>query len=97
MIALERRYHVPGSQAWSGSRGGQSGHVHLHLSLSAGPWGTPIKLTPRLARTPGSALCGRRGWYERAPEGDHELVDEALCPRCAAIAARLNLSTKGAS
>jgi hypothetical protein len=98
MIALERRYHVPRSQVWQGSRGRQEGRVHLHLPPDAGPWGVPIPLVGRIARTPGSSLCGRCGWYERAPEFAYERTDEALCARCVAIAARLEgVSMDGAS
>jgi hypothetical protein len=57
----EPLYHVPRSQVWEGSRGRQSGKVHLHVD--------------------GRALCGRRGWYERAP-----MEGEEACPRCVAKA-----------
>lgn len=75
---LEKRYHVPRSQVWQGSRGRQAGHTHLHTR-------EPLELG-RIRRRAGAALCGRDGWYERPPEGEHELAD--VCPRCAEIADR---------
>lgn len=79
MTALERRYHVPRSQVWEGSRGRQAGHVHLHVT-------EPYE-HGRLQRRTGEALCTRKpAWYERAP------VDgEQHCPRCLAIAGRHGL------
>lgn len=70
-------YHVPRSQVWGGSRGGQSGNVHLHVreQFDLG----------RIHRSPGQPLCGRRGWYERELE---ELEVAAPCPRCAKIERR---------
>lgn len=81
---LVARYHVPRSQVWAGSRGRQSGHTHLHVA----PDHDGELVLGRIRRRPGAALCGRDGWYERPPEGDHEVAD--ICPRCAVIAARLN-------
>lgn len=76
---FDERYHVPRSQVWTGSRGAQTGLVHLHVrhgeAFQAG----------RIRRIESQALCGRRGWYERQP-GD----GEELCPRCVAISARDN-------
>jgi hypothetical protein len=80
---LEARYHVPRSQVWAKSGGRQSGNVHLHYTGF-------VLLVGRISRTHGQALCGRSGWYERPPEGAHELADEALCPRCREIADRLS-------
>lgn len=71
------RYHVPRSQAWGGSRGGQSGNAHLHVK-------EPFSLG-RIHRGKGRALCGKRGWYERALE---ELEIATACPRCAEIELR---------
>jgi len=68
-------YHVPRSQVWAGSGGRQRGHVHLHV--------TEHFDVGRIHRKPGQALCGKRGWYEREPEG------ETVCPRCEEIAARV--------
>ena len=72
---FEARYHVPRSQVWQGSRGGQAGKVHLHVreAFSSG----------RIHRAPGEALCGRSGWYERPAEG------EELCARCEEIRDRV--------
>jgi hypothetical protein len=72
----EARYHVPRSQVWQGSRGGQQGKVHLHL-LGAG------FVSGRLTRAPGASLCGKRGWYERPAEPGEE-----RCPTCAERAKR---------
>jgi hypothetical protein len=30
-VRIEALYHVPRSQVWQGSRGRQTGHVHLHV------------------------------------------------------------------
>lgn len=72
------RYHVPRSQVWEGSRGRQSGHVHLHVigQFDLG----------RIHRAPGQALCGRSGWYER-PVAEAEIVP--LCPRCRELSERV--------
>jgi hypothetical protein len=88
-VALERRYHVPRSQVWEGSRGGQSGKVHLHVldELHVG----------RLHRRRGAALCGRSGWYERPPEYESERADEALCPLCVGMANRHELAIPAAA
>lgn len=86
MDGLIRRYHVPRSQVWEGSRGRQSGRVHLHV-----PAGGRFD-HGRIHRAGGDALCGRASWYERAPLGNHELSDDALCPRCVEIASRAGAS-----
>ena len=72
---FDRRYHVPRSQVWEGSRGRQAGKVHVH-ALEAVSIG-------RIHREPGQALCGRSGWYERLP-----YPDEPSCPRCEEILVR---------
>ena len=59
-----RRYHVPRSQVWEGSRGRAAGNVHLHAP-AAGV--TPTVLVGhsgrRLVRKGRAALCGKdRGW-----------------------------------
>ena len=74
-MTFDARYHVPRSQVWEGSRGGQSGCVHLHVT-------EPFELG-RIRRKPGQALCGKRGWWERPAEG------ERLCPRCESVAGRV--------
>lgn len=76
----DARYHVPRSQVWGGSRGGQSGHVHLHVkeSLQVG----------RIKRVKGQALCGKRGWYERPLD---KLEIATACSRCAEIERRRRL------
>lgn len=78
MTATERRYHIPRSQVFAGSRGGQSGKVHLHVTeqLDHG----------RLHRRPGQALCGRDAWMDREPQDGEE-----TCPRCAEIAERIGV------
>ena len=76
MTEFERRYHVPRSQVWAGSRGGQSGNVHLHVLA-------PF-VAGRIKRLKGQALCGRSGWFEREPYD----FETDVCPRCAEIAAR---------
>lgn len=78
---LKLVYHVPRSQVWAGSRGRQTGNVHLHVT-------EPVKLG-RLVRGANRALCGRDGWYERSLyDGERE----AMCPRCKAAAERHGLS-----
>lgn len=77
-IGTEPRYHVPRSQVWEGSRGGQQGNVHFHLLSELD--------TPRLKRKAGAALCGRRGWYEREPT-----TGEKPCPRCLDLAERYHV------
>ena len=74
--AFRPLYHVPRSQVWAGSRGRQSGAIHLHV-LDQFDF-------ERIHRQPGQALCGRSGWYEREP-----MNDEPLCPRCESIAERV--------
>lgn len=81
---LEPRYHVPRSQVWQGSRGRQAGNTHLHTL-------EPLELG-RIRRRAGQALCGRAGWYERPPEGEHEHA--SVCPRCAELARRLEESDR---
>ena len=81
--AFFARYHVPRSQVWGGSRGGQSGNVHLHVheQFDLG----------RIHRAPGEALCGKqRGWYEREP-----MEGENLCTRCEEIAGRVKTCDEG--
>lgn len=75
---FDARYHVPRSQVWEGSRGGQRGNVHLHVRAE-------FKLG-RIRRKPGEALCGRRSWFPRALHQDEIATP---CPRCAEIAGRL--------
>jgi hypothetical protein len=75
---FDRLYHVPRSQVWQGSRGAQTGHVHLHVREQFDHG--------RIHRSKGRALCGRDGWWER-PLDPGEV--EPDCPRCAEIAARL--------
>ena len=85
-MELERRYHVPRSQVWEGSRGRQSGKVHLHVPAGAAG---PMRFG-RIVRAPGRALCGRVGWYERPPyEGELE-----LCTRCGEVAARVEAASR---
>lgn len=94
MIATMLRYHVPRSQVWAGSRGGQSGRTHLHVARAydAVDPEPPVQVTARIRRRPGEALCGRRGWYERPPLDDIERED--ICPRCADILTRAGASTR---
>lgn len=82
---LELRYHVPRSQVWGGSRGGQSGNVHLHV--------TGELVSGRLRRSAGRALCSSRpAWYERELDaGELERLPAGLCPRCVAAAGRHGL------
>jgi hypothetical protein len=79
--SLVERHHVPRSQVWEGSRGRQSGNVHLHVRNG------PAKFTAANGRTltrgGGVSLCGRNGWYEREP-----CDGEQRCPRCVELAAR---------
>lgn len=75
---LSAVYHVPRSQVWEGSRGRQTGHVHLHVDEQFD--------LGRIHRMPGQALCGRSGWYER-PIDEAEVVP--LCPRCREIKERI--------
>lgn len=80
LTELRPLYHVPRSQVWSGSRGRQTGCIHLHVV-------EPL-VFGRLRRAPGQALCGKRGWYERPADE----FDERPCPVCESIRARLLLS-----
>jgi len=77
-FSYRKLVHVPRSQVWPRSRGRQFGRTHLHIE-------TYFDLG-RIHRKPGQALCGKRGWYERPPEGEREFAD--LCPRCNDIAER---------
>ena len=81
--AFELRYHVPRSQVWEGSRGGQKGKVHLHVkageAFQAG----------RIRRIERQSLCGRRGWYEREPELGEAQFKGDFCPRCVEIGTRV--------
>ena len=74
--AFDAEYHVPRSQVWEGSRGGQSGHVHFYVkageAFQAG----------RIRRVERQTLCGKRAWYHRPADG------ETVCPRCMEIATR---------
>lgn len=79
--SYDLRVHVPRSQVWQGSRGGQKGKTHLHVRA-------PFNYG-RIHRSPGYALCGRSGWFERSPEYDAERED--LCPRCVEIAERVHV------
>jgi hypothetical protein len=87
-VTFEQRYHVPRSQVWAGSRGRQSGRVHLHVieRFDVG----------RIHRDAGQALCGRTGWYERAADAD-DLASSGVCARCADIAARAGALALGLS
>lgn len=77
--AFDRRYHVPRSQVYGGSRGGQSGHVHLYVkegeAFEAG----------RIRRLERQTLCGKRAWMDREP-----FDGETPCPRCVEIGTRPN-------
>lgn len=86
------RYHVPRSQVWEGSRGGQAGNVHLHLPIEPrDPW-MPRAFTATTGRAttieryPGAALCKRSAWYDRPGE-----PDEARCPKCVDLAERYGI------
>ena len=72
---FDRRYHVPRSQVWEGSRGRQEGKVHVHVLED-------VRIG-RIYRKRGQALCGRPAWYERYP-----IPGEIPCPRCEEILAR---------
>lgn len=83
---VELRYHVPRSQVWEGSRGGQRGKVHIHIIGSARLLTADASGEGRystITRGDGMALCRRAGWYERPGESGEE-----LCPRCADLAER---------
>lgn len=82
-FALVERYHVPRSQCYEGSRGGQSGKVHLHVNN--GPTRFTAASGRSITRGGGVALCLRNGWYARAQEADEH---HARCPRCVALAER---------
>jgi hypothetical protein len=85
---LEVRYHVPRSQVWPGSRGGQRGYVHLQVLR--GPHTFTAANGSRLKRGGGVALCGKmQGWWERAPERDET---EHRCPRCVDLSERYGVS-----
>lgn len=68
-------YHVPRSQVYEGSRGAQSGAVHLHAA-------EPVALG-RIRREVGQSLCGKRGWYERIAHRG-----EVRCAECVRRAER---------
>lgn len=80
--AFELRYHVPRSQVWGGSRGGQSGQVHLHVKRGN------AFVAGRIRRSDGQALCGRNGWYERPPTENEDGQREQFCQRCVEIGTR---------
>jgi hypothetical protein len=87
------RYHVPRNQVFEGSRGRQSGAVHLHLPIVPGGRRTFLALAERkstIERKPGEALCKRDAWYDRDPIGT-ELEPSARCVRCVAIATRFGI------
>lgn len=70
-VALEPRYHVPGSQVYPGSRGAAVGNVHLHVSAD-------VKLGRR-SRKAGECLCSKKhGSFERKPEGETKMCDECV-------------------
>ena len=78
-------YHVPRSQVWEGSRGRQTGAVHLHATVD---WSLSAKRGRRgsLVRRAGQALCGRHGWYEREVEHESDLT--VRCTNCVRMAER---------
>lgn len=82
------RYHVPRSQVWEGSRGRQSGAVHLHavdeitVTAKRGRCGT-------LTRAAGRSLCGKHGWYERPVKHDSDL--QLRCAECERRATRYGI------
>lgn len=72
MTGWVEQYHIPRSQVWEGSRGGQKGNVHLHVAgherISLASQRPPQTVIQRDA---GSTLCGKlRGWMERDPKAD---------------------------
>lgn len=82
---VELRYHVPRSQVWAGSRGGQSGNVHVHVLEEL--------VSGRLRRRPGQALCTTRpAWWARELEpGELERLPAGFCLRCVELADRHGL------
>jgi hypothetical protein len=65
------RYHVPGSQVYPGSRGGQVGNVHLHV--------TADMTLGRRKRKKGECLCSKRnGSDERPPQGETKMCEECV-------------------
>jgi hypothetical protein len=82
MSAWVLRYHVPRSQVYEGSRGGQSGAVHLHATEAVD--------LGRIKRQPGQVLCGRRGWYERPVEHESDL--RVRCGECLLRAKRYGIA-----
>jgi hypothetical protein len=75
-------YHVPRSQVWEGSRGGQVGHAHLTLPVGA----DPVDLG-RIKVGPGQSLCKRPyPWYPR-PADRHD----KRCPKCVERAQRYGI------
>jgi hypothetical protein len=87
------RYHVPRSQVWEGSRGGQSGNVHLHLPIEPRERRSLTAVNGRrtsIERNSGAPLCNRYGWYDRDPMSA-EQGPEHRCPRCVALAERYGI------
>jgi len=86
------RYHVPRSQVWGGSRGRQTGAIHLHapetvtLTAKQGRGGT-------LQVGSGGALCKRIGWYERPVEHESDL--RIRCAECVRRAERYGVEWPG--
>lgn len=81
-------YFVPWSQVHPGSRGGQTGNVHLIWQGTA-PVTLPGLRTPRGRH---DALCSpsRRAWMRREPyPGENE---NDRCPRCAQLAEKHSLA-----
>ena len=81
------RYFVPWSQVHPGSRGGQTGNVHL-IWRGRQPVTLPGLRTPRGR---GDALCSpsRRAWYQREPYPGEN--DNDRCPRCTQLAEKHRL------
>lgn len=86
--AWEPTYFVPRSQVHPGSRGGQTGHVHLRWMASE-PVTLPGLRTPRGRY---DALCSpsRRAWMTRHPYPGEN--DNDRCPRCAELAERYEIT-----
>ncbi len=73
---FQKRYHVPKSQVWEGSRGNQEGSVHLHARHQI--------IGGKVKRAKGEAICSKkRGWYEREP-----MPGETPCRDCERIVQR---------
>lgn len=88
--AFDLLYHVPWSQVHPGSRGGQTGLVHLHVKAG------DVFVSGRIRRSERQALCGRRGWYERPLEAGEGESLAGVCGRCVDIATRDGLVEAGA-